>query len=387
LVRLKLCLGYNPAEENLMPYCRRCGTRIDDDACFCYRCGTPVDPYVQQVQPTYQPYPSYQQVPPPPTKPVKPFYKDTVIIVAIGLVALLLTAVVIAAFMVAPLTPWSYTKSLSDENQDIDTLNLNFHSNVGKVTVMTLKIGESRNVLISVQANGTYGALGGSGDPVSITFDNQTKNGTLTLNSQVHLDDNYIAQSNVAIQIFVDPALKLNLNVSSTIGQVSFVADKPTTIQSLSLMTTTGYVEASLQSNVAVVGDLSLKATTGNVDFRIDQNTFTGNRTINLQSTTGSVTVDLTQTKTFSGNLKVDTVATTGSVNVGVTIDFGVAAKIDSHSGAFGDIQSTMNNFSGNNTAMQSVNYPSNCNIEITNRVNAGNIYIDANYQTNLTAS
>jgi hypothetical protein len=370
-----------------MPYCRRCGNKIDDDARFCYKCGTPVDPYVQPVQPTYQPYPDYQQAPETPTKTAKPFYKDPVIMVTIGLVTILLTAVIIVAFMVAPLTPWSFTKSLSDENQNIDTLNLNFHTNVGQVTVMTLKIGESRNVLISVQANGTYGALGSSNDPISITFDNQTADGTLTFDSQVHMNDAYIARSKVAIQIFVDPALKLNLNISSMTGQVSFVADKPTTIQSLNLETTTGNVEANLQGNVTVIGDLSLKATTGQLDFRIDQNTFTGNRTVNLQSTTGSVTVDLTQTKTFSGNLQISTVATTGSVYLGLTIDAGVAAKIDSKAGVFGDIQSNMNNFSGNDTAMQSVNYPSNCNIEITNRVVTGNIYIDANYQTTLIAS
>ena len=370
-----------------MPYCQRCGTKIDDDARFCHICGTPVDPYVKPVQPPYQPYPIYQDVPAPPPRSVKPLYKDTVIIVTIALVALLLTTVVIAAFMVAPLNPWSFTKSLSDESQNIDTINLNFHSNVGKVTLMTLKIGESRNILISVQANGTYGALDSSGDPISITFDNQTIDGTLTVNSQVDLDNTYIARSNVAIQIFVDPALKLNLNISSTTGQVSFVADRPTKIQSLNLVATTGNVEASLQSNVTVAGDLSLKATTGNVDFRIEQNKFTGNCTINLKSTTGSVTVDLTQTKTFPGNLQINTAATTGSVNIGLTIDAGVAAKIDSHAGPLGDIQFNKNNFSGNNTHMQSINYPSDCNIEIINRVNTGNIFIEANYQTTLITS
>lgn len=314
-------------------------------------------------------------------------YRDPMVIGTIALVVILLSAVVIGAFMIAPLNPWNSSSSLSDQNPDAKALNLNFYTNVGQVNVMTLKIGDSRNVLISVQANGTYGVLGGSTNPIKFTFDNQTVDGALTVNSEVLVDESATERSNVAVQIFVDPALALNLNVSSSTGKVSFVADKPTTLEGLYLESSTGEAEANLQSNLTITGDITLKSSTADVNFRLSEDAIVGNRTINLQSSTGSVVADLTQTNAFSGNLHVNAAASTGSVSVGLTIDGAVAGKIMSHTGTFGGIQTNLNNFQGNNTSLQSLNYPSVCNIEITNSVGTGDIHIDANYKTTLIYS
>ena len=373
-----------------MPYCRRCGTQLEENARFCHRCGIPVDPYAVppvQQQPVYYP-PAYQQVPPPQaqTKPHRPMYKDPIVIGTVALVVILLTAVVIGAFMIAPINPWSYNNSQSNQNPDLKTLNLNFHTNVGQVNVMTLEIGD-RNVLISVQGNGSYGFLGGSAEPVTFTFDNQTVGDTLTVNSQINVDESATERSNVAVQIFIDPALALNLNVSSSTGKVSFVADKATTLQSLYLESTTGEVEANLQGNLTITGDITLKSSTADVNFRLSQDAIEGNRTVNLESSTGSVVADLTQTKAFNGNLHVNAATTTGSVNVGLTIDGAVAAKITSHTGTFGGIKTNHNNFQGNNTNLQTLNYPSTCNIEVNNTVGTGDINITADYLTTLIYS
>lgn len=299
-------------------------------------------------------------------------YKDPIVIGTIALVIILLTAIVIGAFMVIPLNPWSSSKSLSDQNPAARTLNLNFHTNVGQVNVMTLKIGETRNILISVQANGTYGMLGGPNDPVKFLFHNQTVGNVLTVNSEVTVDDSATERSNVAIQIFVDPALTLNLNITSSTGKVSFVADKATTLQSLYLESSTGEAEANLQGNVMITGDITLKSSTADVNFRLVEDAVVGNRTIDLQSSTGSVVVDLTQTKAFNGNLLINAGASTGSISESLTIDGTVAAKIASQRGTFGDIKTDLNNFSGNNTSLKSANYPSNCNIEVNNNVSTG---------------
>lgn len=350
-----------------------------------------MDPSVQPVQqppaPVYQPYPTYQQAPPPPpAKPHRPIYKDRVVIGAIALIVILVSAIVIAAFIIIPTNPWSFNKTLSDQSPDAKTLNLNFHTNVGKVNVMTLKISD-RNVLVSVQANGTDSAVGGSNDPVTFTFDNQTVDGVLTVNSEVNVDTSATSQSNVMIQIFVDPALTLNINVTSATGKVSFVADKATTLQGLNLVSTTGEAETSLQDNVTVTGDISLKSSTSDVNFRLSENSIVGNRTIDLHSSTGSVILDLTQTKTFNGNLHVNAATTTGSVSTSLTIDGAVAAKIVSQNGTSSKIQTNLNNFSGNDTALQSPNYPSACNIEVNSSLVTGTIYIDANYETTLISS
>lgn len=311
-------------------------------------------------------------------------YKDPIVVGTIALVVILLSAVIIGVFMVAPIKAWSSTGSLSDQNEAAKALNLNFHTNVGQVNVMTLKIGETRNVLITMQANGSYGLMGGPSDPVTFTFDNQTAGDTLTVNSEVLVDESATEFSNMAIQIFVDPALTLNLNVTSSTGKVSFVADKPTQLQGLHLESSTGEAEANLQGNVTVTGDISLKSSTSDVNFRLAQDAIVGNRTIDLASSTGSVVLDLTQTKAFNGNLHVNAATSTGSVRVGLTIDGSVAGKIESHTGTFGGIQTNLNNFQGNKTSLQTLNYPSTCNIEVNSSVSTGDIYINADYRTNL---
>ena len=327
----------------------------------------------------------------PPTQPVqaappKPWRKDPYIVAAIGLVVILLSAAIVVGLLVAPLGSWSTSDSFADSNTNIDTINLNFVTDIGRVNIATMQMPDS-NIGIYVMANGSRGIMGGSNIPVTITFDNQTVGNTLNINSKVTIENAYTSRADVTCQIYVNPALNLNLNVTSTTGKVSFSADRATTIQSLSLQTTTGEVEANLQGNITVAGDISLRTTTGAINYRMNENAVSGNHTIDLKSTTGSVTLDITETKTLAGNLQVNAAATTGSVNVGLTIDGGVSAKIVSQKPALGNIHTNLNNFQGNDTLLQSNNYPSASNIEINNSAVTGSININANYKTTTIAS
>ena len=65
------------------------------------------------------------------------------------------------------------------------------------------------------------------------TFDNQTVGNTLTVNSQVTVENAYTSGAAVTIQIDVDPSVKLNLNVSSVTGKVALTGDRDTTFKSL----------------------------------------------------------------------------------------------------------------------------------------------------------
>ncbi len=357
-----------------MPYCRRCGTQLEENARFCHKCGTPVVTYIPPVAPAA------------PVAPPRPWRKDPYIGAAIGLLVILVSAAIIVGLLVAPLSTWSKGSSFGDNNPNVDTVNLNFVTDIGRVNIATMQLPDS-NIGIYVMANGSRGILGGSESPVTITFDNQTAGSVLTVNAQVTIENAHMSRTQVTCQIYVNPALNLNINVSSTTGQVSFSADKATTIQSLNLQTTTGEVEANLQGNITVAGDISLRTTTGAVNFRMSENAVSGNHTINMQSTTGSVTMDITETKTLAGNLQVNADATTGSINIGLTIDNGVAAKITSHTGTFGNIHTNLNNFSGDDALLQSSNYPATSNIEINNSVVTGNVNVDANYKTTVISS
>ncbi|NLF88829.1 zinc-ribbon domain-containing protein [Candidatus Bathyarchaeota archaeon] len=373
-----------------MPYCRRCGTQLEESARFCHRCGTPVDPNVQpQVQPaqTYPPYPAYQQTPPPSTeaKQPRPLHKEPLIIAAIALTVVLIAALIISAFMIAPVSPWSTSETLSDQTAGVDTLNLNFDINVGDVDVVPLQIGD-RNILITVVANGSRSSPGGgSSGPLTLTFDNQTNGGTLTVNSQIRIEDAYTSGANVGVTIYVDPALKLNLNISSAAGDVTFSADRNVVIESLNLQTTTGDVSANL-GNATLTGDVVLASSAlGNVNYRMSQNALEGNCTIQAKVTTGNANLDITETKALQGNLQVYSEAVTGNINLRLKIDGSVAAQIESQAPALGKVNTELNNFSGEKTLLQSHNYPSQANIEVSNTISGlGNVNIQADYITTI---
>ena len=91
--------------------------------------------------------------------------------------------------------------------------------------------------------------------------------------------------------------------------------------------------------------------------------------------------MDITQTKTLQGNLQVNAATELGSVNVGLQIDGDVGAKIVSQTN-LGSIHANVQHFSGNQSPIQSDNYPAASNIKINSRTNLGSININAAYQS-----
>jgi hypothetical protein len=362
-----------------MPFCRRCGTKLEEEARFCHKCGTPV--FVA----------TYPAPPPPQTayKPsqMKPWHKDTLVVATISLVSILVVAVVAAALSTAPLGKWDLSESLEDKTEGVKNVSLNFQTNVGQIIIFTQEMGNN-NIGIYIQANGSRGLFGNHDNPVNITFDNQTVGDVLTVNSAVHVEDAVTSRAKVQCMIYVNPSLILDLNVSSTIGQVSFTGNQNATIQNLNLLAVTGEVETNLDACVIVAGNVSLSTTTGAVNYRMSQTFIVDNCTANLRSVTGEVNMDITQTKTLDGNLVVNSEATIGGINLGLTIDSGVGARISSDTGGFGEIHTDLNNFNSNDDLVQSANYPSASNIEIYNKIHAfGSVYIQASYLTTTVAS
>jgi hypothetical protein len=90
-----------------------------------------------------------------------------------------------------------------------------------------------------------------------------------------------------------------------------------------------------------------------------------GNNSIILQTNAGSVNMDISETKTLQGNLQVNASTNLGSINLGLVVDSGVAAKITSQTN-LGSIHIIQQNFSGNQSPIQSNNYPAPC-IRINN--------------------
>lgn len=345
-----------------MPYCRRCGTKLEDNAYFCHKCGTPAQSY---------PFAT-------PSKQVAPVRKDPIIIAGIILITVLVAATLIVAFLAVPISMWSTNRSLEENTANIRTLNLNFETNIGQVRINPLKI-DNNNIGIYVQANGSRGILDESDPPLTITFDNQTQGELLIVNSKVLIANKFSMQTNLAVEIFINPELNLNLNVTTDNGSINLAADRAATFQTINLQATAGSVEATIY-NATITGNLSMTTNAGSIYFGLSQSNSVSNNTVNLHSNAGSVSVDISQTQTMQGNLKIESQTNLGSVNIGVEVDDSVAARITSNA-SLGSINvQGSQNFSGNHSSLQSNNYPASSNIEINSSANLGSININANY-------
>jgi hypothetical protein len=347
-----------------LPYCHKCGAKLDNFARFCHKCGTRVMTFAPAA----------------PTKPDRPLRKEPLVIAAIILIAVLVAAVIVSAVIFAPFSPISFNQTNQDSHSDINTLNLNFQANTAQVTVITQNIN-NQNILIRTSADGSRNIFG-STNPIEVTFTNQTEGNELTINSKVTEGNEFPTAGNlhVTCDIYVNPALKLNINVTTQAGSISFVSDKSATFQSINLHANAGEVSANLQ-NTTIAGGVSLNTQSGTVNFRLRQATLQGNQTVTLHSNTGSVGMDITQAKTLKETLQVNAITELGSVNVALQIDGDVGAKIVSQTN-LGSIRLDVQHFSGNQSPIQSDNYPSVSNIEINSRTNLGSININAVYQS-----
>ena len=314
-----------------------------------------------------------------PAMPARPMRKEPLVIAAIALIAILVAAVIVAAVVFAPIYPVNFNQTNQDNHPNINTLNLNFQASAAQVDIVTQNVTD-RNILIITSASGSRGIFG-STNPVNVTFTNETLDDVLTVNAKV-TDTNGLFTSNlhVTCTVFVNPSLNLNLNVTTQAGKITLSAERSATFQSVNLKANAGSVEATIQ-NATITGNLSLETQAGSVYFGSSQANVQGNQTVNLRSNAGSVTMDITQTKTLQGNLQVNAVTDLGSVNVGLQIDREVGAKIISQTN-LGSIHSDLHNFSGDQSPIESDNYPAASNIEINNKTNLGSININATSQS-----
>jgi hypothetical protein len=352
-----------------LPYCQICGTKLVDDAHFCQKCGTPVvDTYISQVS----------------SAPSKLVRSEPIVIAAIVLIAILVGGVVVAVLLTASFATVNINQSYQDNTAGITKLNLNIESQALKVNIFTQNVTNRNNFLITLDGTASKGINGGNDGPIQIAFYNDTVNKELTITAKI-TQSNVFSRFNVKCNIYVNPALILDLNVTSQAGQVSLAADKPATFGFLNLQSAAGSVQANLD-NITMAGNVTLRTQAGSVDIRMNEVQVQGNNTVDLHANAGSVTMDITQTKTLHGNLQVNAATDLGSVNVGLIVDGDVGAKLTSQTN-LGSIHLDVQHFSGNQSPIQSDNYPGVSNIEIDSRTNLGSININANYQSSIGPS
>jgi len=349
-----------------MPYCRKCGAKLEENARFCHVCGTPVAAV---------------------TVPAAPRRRTPFLLPVAILVAILLTAVVVSALVFLPFTSVYFNQTNQVANKaNVDILNLDFQADVANVNVFFKNLS-GKMVVLNVTADGSVGILGDPNRTVAVTFDQKTANHTAIVTSRVSRVEGWpLSYSlNVVCDIYIDPSVTLKLSVRSTAGQISMNAHVPITLDGLYLQATTGSVEANLTQGVVIAGGLSLRTTTGSVRFNMDRAEVSGNVLATVQSTTGSVNVNVVGNERLSGNMTLNAGTATGAVNLGMVIRNNVGALIDS-SNSFGGISvAQQQGFLGNQSLLQSTNYPAENNFLVSLRTTTGGININAIYESSAT--
>jgi hypothetical protein len=352
-----------------MPYCRKCGAKLEENARFCHVCGTPA------VAVTSVPATHVRR---------RPFFLPVAILVAV-----LLTAVVVSALVFLPF----YSVHFDQTNRvatkaGVDNLNLDFQADVANVNVFFKNLSGNM-VVMNVTADGYTGILSDPNRTVAVTFDQKTANHTAIVTSRVSRAEGWPLSYNlnVVCDIYIDPSVRLTLSVRSTAGQISMNAHVPITLNGVHLQATTGSVEANLTQGVVIAGGLSLGTTTGSVRFNMDRAEVSGNILATVQSTTGSVNVNVVGNERLSGNMTLNAGTATGAVNLGMVIRNNIGALIDS-SNSFGGISvEQQQGFQGNQSLLQSTNYPAENNFLVSLRTTTGGININAIYESSATRS
>jgi hypothetical protein len=345
-----------------MPYCRKCGAKLDEDARFCHVCGTPVVPVAA-------------------TRPAAPTRRRRLYILPVAiLIAVLLSAMVIGVLFFLPFYPVHFNQTNQVPKADVNNLFLEFQADVAHVNVFFKNLS-SNMALLNVTADGNVGILEDPNRPVNVTFSHHMSTNseivTVSVSRTIRWPISY--NLNVNCNVYIDPSANLTLHVRSTVGNIVMDANTSVTLQILDLETETGNVDVSLSKGVVVADLITLHTTTGNVQFEMDEANVSRNVSVELQSTTGSVNMDLIEKQKMSGNVTLNARTTTGSVNLSMVIDDDVGATIESET-AIGGINEDLEKFSGNETLLQSDNYPAGSNFLVNLRTTTGGININAKY-------
>lgn len=314
------------------------------------------------------------------TKPLERRHYVRLIWSASLLIALLVTAVIVASVVFLPIHRIDLAKSETAPFQaGIDTLKLDFSADVAQINV-TFENQPDTLVVLNVSAVGAVGILA-LPDPVRISFNDTFIGHTLTVSSQVYRDGDWkwYPGLKVACVLHINPSLNMTLNIKTTIGEIVMNTKTAVTFDSMTLEATAGAIDASLAQGVIINGDVSIRTTTGGINFTWDNLKAAGNIQIDVRTTTGGLDVNAKQTTKLPGNVTLSAEVTTGGIVFAISITDGIAARIQSNT-AIGGITADKIGFSGNKSPLQSDSYPSSCNIIADLRTSTGGIYVNATY-------
>lgn len=349
-----------------MAYCRKCGAKLDESARFCRLCGTPVEQttaYYAHVK----------------RRPISPLWPVVGVLIAI-----LIVGAVIAALAFVPIQRVNFNQVKSQPlTAGIDMLNFDFDADAANVNIYCMNM-PNQLAKVNVVTSGSIGLFGSAEDPLNVRFEPQTSGNVVTINAGISRPSPWPFSHNLEVRcdVYLNPTVALNLSVQTSVGTVTLeTIGEQTVFQGLSLSATTGNVEATLlETTTLVASSASFITTTGSSQLTWDNAKVSGKTTLNVASTTGSVTVTVKQTQTLADDVSLNVATTTGSVNLELNISDNVGAKITSRT-TFGSISTDVERFNGDKSPILSSNYPAESNFNVDLSTTTGGVNIVARYQ------
>ena len=357
-----------------MPYCRKCGAKLADDARFCPVCGTPV---------------TFPAASAPRTEPLRqPIRKGPFPLAAIILIAILIFAVVAAIVVLLPFQPVDFNQQNEASATNVNSVYFNFEANITNINVHFRDLPGDQRVQMNTTATGWRSILG-SDQPLTFAIEENSANGSLIYIVKVlRADDLALFYNlNVTCEILIDPSISVYLNIRTTTSNVEIHADKTVTLTNLDVETTTGNIDATLSEGVVLTGTLSLRTATGSTRLVWNNADVSRNTSIYLRSSTSFTNLILTQDRQLAGNVTITIENSySGFLFINLNISKSIAATISNTSSIRG-LQLQQDGFSGDVLPIQSDNYPSQGNFAINLEPIHGETAINAVYELGGTRS
>jgi hypothetical protein len=349
-----------------MPYCRKCGAQLDEDARFCRKCGTPVEgaPVSPSVRSRHM--------------------RSHRVFPATILIGILLVAFLVVVFVVLPFGSVDFSQTnVVSEVSGVNTVKLNFDADVADVNIIPTDL-PNQLVKLEVNATGSSGFFGSTSHPVDVTFTNETSGNTLTVTSSVSRTQVWPFSFNLKVtcNVYVERTAILIVTAKTSVGSITLspvFRVAPLVFQNLTLQSTTGSVNVNLTGAVDLAGDVSVSTTTGSIQFTWGGVAVSHSLGVTLASTTGSISANVSQSGAIGGNVSINAATTTGSVNWGMDISGNVGAQFTSTT-TTGSISVDVQNFSGDKSPIASSNYPAVTNFIVNSQSTTGSVHIAASY-------
>lgn len=304
--------------------------------------------------------------------------KDAPLVLIVG--AVLISTVVLGVLAFAPLDYFSKENDWSfAEASQLDSLEISLEAAVCDVE---LSFADLSGSLVQVQMNveGRSGLLSGVPD-IAYSLTPVLQGSDLELSIVLMMDTGpTVRYERSTIAVTVDRSIPASLDIDVDVGDVVVTVPGNASITRAAVHTDVGGAYLHLDEGAMVMGDVRLRADVGSVNIDISSVLFADEVSLQAETGTGSIFLDVMLPETPGGNVTFDCLANVGSVHLNLLVQGATSAEITSQTNV-GKVQRTTIGFSGMDTHLKSVNHPGIWNLDFRLRAEVGSVDIEAEWR------